>query len=70
MFQFDFYMILIVIGVIAIFAFWCVILWKAIRIALDNRKAKAGQAVAEPDQEPVLFRTTRSWIAFSPILNC
>lgn len=70
MFQFDIYMTLIIIGVLTISAFWCVILWKTIRIALDNRKAKIGQAVAEPDQEPILLRTNRSWIAFSPILSC
>jgi len=69
MFQFDLYMLLIVIGVMVFATFWCVILWKSIRIALDNRKVKAGLAVAEPDQEPVLFRTTRSWIMFSPILS-
>jgi len=67
--NFDLYMILIVIGVLTILAFWTVFLTKAIRIAVENRKVRNVHSVTEADEEPVLLRVTRSWLAYSPILS-
>lgn len=67
--NFDLYMILIVIGVLTILAFWTVFLTKVIRIAVENRKVRNVHSVTEADEEPVLLRVTRSWRAYSPILS-
>lgn len=65
----DPYMILIVVGVLTFIAFWIIFLYKAIGVALENRRVRHGKTFLQPEQESALLRATRSWIGFCPLLS-
>ena len=71
MMHYDFYIALIVAAAVALISVWFVLLWKALMVVFDNRRAsrEGTSSLVDVPTERIRLRTGSDWVFCYPILS-